>query len=65
VRVRERLALEIAVRTGVRPPRLYRAEAAAEAQALSAQAWQQQWPGVPPSVGPWAYYAVSATRRAV
>jgi hypothetical protein len=65
VRVRERLALEIAVRTGVRPPRLYRAEGAADAQARAAQAWQQQWPGAPPSVPPWAYYAVSATRRAV
>jgi hypothetical protein len=63
VRVRERLALEIAVRTGVRPPCLYRADASADAQARAAQAWQQQWPGRPPSVGPWAYYAVTATRR--
>jgi hypothetical protein len=63
VRVRERLALEIAVRTGVHPPRMYRSEASAAAQGRAASAWQQRWPGQPPSVGPWAYYAVTGNRR--
>jgi hypothetical protein len=64
VRVRERLALEIAVRSGVRSPAVYRAEASADAQARAAQAWLARWPGPSPSVAPWSYHAETGSRLA-
>jgi hypothetical protein len=63
VRVRERLALEIGVRTGARPPTLYRADSAADVQTRAAQAWQAHWSGTPPNPGPWAYYGASRPHR--
>jgi hypothetical protein len=56
VRTRERLALEIPVRTGVQPAPLYRAESSVETQASVAGGWQSHWPAGPPPVAPWAYF---------